>query len=68
MVKITVMTKIRQEIGIVLGTLGALSLLTHLALMIFTDLARRYHASEIWIVVSVLMTVGGLMLLGTGKK
>lgn len=62
------MTKIRQEIGILLGALGVLSLLAHLVLMIFTDLARRYHASEIWIVVSVLMTVGGLMLLGTDKK
>ena len=66
--KITVMTKIRQEIGVLFGALGVLSLLTHLALMIFTDLARRYHASEIWVVIGVLMTVGGLMLLGTDRK
>jgi cytochrome c biogenesis protein CcdA len=60
--------KARQAIGTVLGAAGVLVLLVHLALMIFTDLSKRYHDSEIWILAGVLIAVGGLLLLGSDKR
>lgn len=56
-------TSIRHEIGLVLGLTGTLFLLLHLALMVFTDLALRYHASEIWIGIGSLSAIAGLLLL-----
>ena len=49
---------VKREIGIVLGLTGTLFLLLHLALMMFTDLARRFHNSEAWVVIGVLQSSG----------
>lgn len=57
----------KREIGTILGLIGTLFLLLHLVLMIFTDLARRYHASEFWVVIGFLLAVVGLLLLGSDK-
>jgi hypothetical protein len=59
---------VKREIGIVLGLTGTLFLLLHLALMMFTDLARRFHDSEAWVVIGVLLAVGGLLILGLDRK
>lgn len=59
---------IKRNIGIVLGLIGTLFLLLHLVLMMFTDLARRYHGSEYWAVVGFLIAVAGLLLLGADRK
>jgi multisubunit Na+/H+ antiporter MnhG subunit len=59
---------IKRDIGIVLGLMGTLFLLLHLALMIFTDLARRYHNSEGWVVIGILMAVAGLLILSLDRK
>ena len=59
---------VKREIGIFLGLTGTLFLLLHLALMMFTDLARRFHNSEAWVVIGILMAAGGLLILGLDGK
>lgn len=59
---------IKHKIGIVLGLFGTFFLMFHLALMLFPDLARRYHGSEHWVVVSFLIAIAGLLLLGSDRK
>ena len=58
----------KQKIGTILGLMGTLFLLLHLVLMIFTDLARRYHASEFWVVIGFLLAVAGLLLLSPDQR
>jgi len=60
--------RIKRDIGFALGLTGTLFLLLHLALMIFTDLARRYHNSEVWVVIGVLIAVAGLLILDLDRK
>lgn len=60
--------RIKRDIGFALGLTGTLFLLLHLALMIFTDLARRYHNSEVWVVIGVLMAVAGSLILDLDRK
>jgi hypothetical protein len=42
---------------------GTLFLLLHLGLMMFTDLLKKYHDSEFWMIVGFLPAVVGLLLL-----
>jgi len=58
---------VRHEIGLVLGLTGTLFLLVHLALMVFTDLAQRYHGSEMWIVIGSLSAIAGLLILRSAR-
>lgn len=46
---------------------GTLFSLVHLALLMFTDLARRYHGSEIWFVIGFILAIVGLLILGSEK-
>ena len=58
---------LKRAIGIVLSLTGTLFSLVHLALLMFTDLARRYHGSEIWFVIGFILAVVGLLILGSEK-
>ena len=58
---------LKRTAGIVLSFTGTLFLLLHLALMMFTDLPRRYHGSEIWAAVGFIIAIAGMLLLGTVK-
>lgn len=53
----------KHEAGLILGLTGALFLLLHLAFMVFSDLAQRYHGSEIWIGIGSAGAIAGLLLL-----
>lgn len=46
---------------------GTLFSLVHLALLMFTDLSRRYHGSEIWFAVGFILAIIGLLILGSEK-
>lgn len=59
---------VKHEIGLVLGLTGTLMLLVHLVLMVFTDLARRYHGSEMWISIGFLTAITGLLLLRSAER
>ena len=59
---------IKRDIGLILSLTGTLFLLLHLALMIFTDLAGRFHNSEVWVVIGILIAVAGLLILGLDQK
>lgn len=59
---------VRHDIGVVLSLTGTLFSVLHLGLMIFTDLARRYHGSEMWFVVGFLIAIAGLLLLGLDRN
>lgn len=61
------MKTVKHEIGLVLGLTGTLFLLVHLALMVCTDLALRYHASEMWIAIGSLSAIAGLLILRSAK-
>lgn len=43
-------------------------MLIHLGLMMFTDLLKRYHDSEFWVIVGFLLAVCGLLLLRADKR
>lgn len=57
----------KRAIGIVLSLTGTLFSLVHLALLMFTDLSRRYHGSEIWFAVGFILAIIGLLILGSEK-
>lgn len=58
---------LKRAIGIVLSLTGTLFSLVRLALLMFTDLSRRYHGSEIWFAVGFIMAIIGLLILGSEK-
>lgn len=58
----------KRTIGTILALTGTLFLLLHLGLMMFTDLLKRYHDSEFWVIVGFLLAVCGLLLLRADKR
>ena len=58
----------KRTIGTILALTGTLFLLLHLWLMVFTDLLRRYHDSEFWMIVGFLLAVAGLLLMRAADK
>jgi len=58
----------KRTIGTILALTGTLFLLLHLWLMVFTDLLRRYHDSEFWMIVGFLLAVAGLLLMRGADK
>jgi multisubunit Na+/H+ antiporter MnhG subunit len=58
---------LKRTIGIVLALTGVLFSLLHIALLMFTDLSRRYHGSEIWAGIGFIIAIAGLLLLGMVK-
>ena len=58
----------RQIIGAVTGVTGVVISTVHIALMLFTDVANRYHGMELWTAVGFVLAVAGILILTTKKR
>lgn len=58
----------RQVIGVVTGVSGVVISTVHIALMLFTDVSRRYHGMELWTAVGFVVAVAGILILTTKKR
>lgn len=55
-------------IGLIVALIGVVFSFVHLAMMILTDLSRRYHYFVELVLVGFVLSLAGLMLLGTNQK
>lgn len=58
----------RQVIGAVMGVTGVVISMTHLVLMIFTNVLNRYHWMEMWVAFGFVLGVAGLLILTTKRR
>ena len=58
----------RRIIGVVTAVIGALISVGHLVLMVFTDLVRKYHGYETWIGIGFILSVAGIIVIGSDRK
>lgn len=58
----------RQVIGAVIGVTGVVISMTHLVLMIFTNVLNRYHWMEMWVAFGFVLGVAGLLILTTKRR
>lgn len=57
-----------QVIGAVIGVTGIVISMTHIVLMLFTDVRYRYHGMELWTAVGFLLAVAGVLILTTKQS
>lgn len=54
-------------LGLIIGLAGLAFSLVHLAMMILTDLSRRYHYFVELVLIGFVLGMAGLLLLGTNR-
>lgn len=55
-------------IGLIVALIGVVFSVVHLTMMILTDLSRRYHYFVELVLIGFVLSLAGLMLLGTNQK
>ncbi len=58
----------RRIVGLVMGVIGILITVTHLVAGLFFDAPERYHGHETIVAIGFVLTLLGLLLIGTDKR
>ena len=58
----------RHIIGVVAGLAGAVITLSHLLLMLFTNLSRENHGNEFWVMLGFILAIVGIFLLSAEER